>query len=349
MKIYICDDEPKILSDISSKVKDTLIININLKASLKEQNKAEKVTVKTYCYSLPDDTLLSINNVLESSDILEAKAITLEDIQTTINEDNSISIISDSSLTRLAYGNSVNYSNSYVNKWLNKNTEEYSGILEEQLNEKEKYLQKTTTCLDNINELDNKECENTNNNSYISLLPTNDFVNIGNKESYVINNEYFYLNNTNESNEVWFVDNEGKVTTNKGTDIIGIRPVITIKANIDYLEGNGTKDSPYTIEKENGLFGSYVKLDNKLWRIYQVNETEVRLFLNEYLTINNNKVEHIYSNINSYHNDHKQGSLAFYLNNDFLNTMSFKDKIKEVEWSNGYYGSNSKYDYKESF
>ena len=63
------------------------ILSIVIKASLKEQNKAEKVTVKTYCYSLPDDTLLSINNVLESSELLEAKAITLEDIQTTINED----------------------------------------------------------------------------------------------------------------------------------------------------------------------------------------------------------------------------------------------------------------------
>lgn len=265
-----------------------------------------------------------------------------------INEDNSISLISDSSITRLAYGQSTNYTNSYINKWLNISDKEYSGILEKHLNNKETYLQKTTTCLDTINELDNKECKNISNDNYISLLSTNDFVNIGNKESFVINNEYFYLNNTNEKNEVWFIDNEGKVTTNKGTDIIGVRPVITIKANIDYLNGNGTKSNPYTIENEIGLFGSYVKLDNELWRIYQVNDTEVRLVLNDYLKNNNSNLEYIYSNISSYHNDYKQGSIAYYLNNNFLNTLSYKDKIKEVAWTNGYYGSSSNYDYEQA-
>ena len=77
------------------------ILSVVIKASLKEQNKAEKVTVKTYCYSLPDDKLLSINNVLESSNLLEAKALTLENIQNTINEDikkayNNAKIIAES-------------------------------------------------------------------------------------------------------------------------------------------------------------------------------------------------------------------------------------------------------------
>lgn len=265
-----------------------------------------------------------------------------------INEDNSITIISDKSITSLAYGKSISYKDSYINKWLNQSDKEYSGILEKHLNNKETYLQKTTTCLDNVNELDNKTCENTDNDNYISLLSTNDFVNIGNKESFVINNEFFYLSNTNDESKVWFVDNEGKVTTNDGLDIIGVKPVITIKANIDYLEGNGTKDNPYTIEKDYGLFGSYVKLDNQLWRIYQVNDTEVRLILNDYLKVNNEKLEYIYSNINSYHNDYKQDSIAYYLNNNFLNTLSYKDKIKEVTWSNGYYGTNSNYDYEHS-
>lgn len=264
-----------------------------------------------------------------------------------INEDNSITAISDNSLTSLAYGKNVNYQDSYINKWLNLNDKDYSGILEKHLNNKETYLQKTSTCLDTIDELDNKECTNINNDNYLSLLSTSDFVNIGNKESYVINNEFFYLNNTNKESKVWFVDNDGKITTNNGTDIIGVRPVITIKANIDYQNGDGTKDNPYTIEKENGLFGSFVKLDNQLWRIYQVNNTEVRLVLDNYLQVNNENLEYIYSNINSYHNDSKQNSIAYYLNKTFLNTLSYKDKIKEVSWTNGYY-SNTDYDYTKS-
>ena len=262
-----------------------------------------------------------------------------------INNDNSITVISDNSLTSLAYGENVSFNESYINKWLNISSKDYSGILESHLNNKETYLQKTISCQDVVTELDNKECQNKNTDNYISLLSTSDYVNIGNKESYVINNEYFYLNNLNEENKVWYVDYEGKITTNNGTDIIGIKPVITIKANIDYISGNGTKNKPYTIEKENGLFGSYVKLDNEIWQIYQVNETEVRLVLNDYLKINNDNLKYIYSNVSSYHNDYNQGSIAYYLNNNYINSLSYKDKIKEVEWSNGYYGINSNYDY----
>ena len=34
--------------------------------------------------------------------------------------------------------------------------------------------------------------------------------------------------NINEENKVWYVDYEGKITTNNGADIIGVKPVITI-------------------------------------------------------------------------------------------------------------------------
>ena len=61
--------------------------------------------------------------------------------------------------------------------------------------------------------------------------------------------------------------------------------------------------------------------------------------------INNDNLKYIYSNVSSYHNDYNQGSIAHYLNNNYLNNLSYKDKIKEVEWSNGYYGINSNYDY----
>jgi len=118
--------------------------------------------------------------------------------------------------------------------------------------------------------------------------------------------------------------------------------------NLKIISGNGTKNNPYTIEDTTSLFGSYVKLDNEIWRIYQVNDTEVRLALNDYLKTNNENLKHNYSNINSYYDDYKQSSIAYYLNNSFLNNLSYKDKIKEVNWTNGYYGEESNYDYKEA-
>lgn len=305
-----------------------------IKENNQENNNFKEINGNTYFINNSDNNYLLYSNLLWR--IIK------------INSDNSITVISDHSLTSLAYGESLDYKDSYINKWLNASDKEYSGILEKQLNNIETYLQKTTTCLDIIDELDNKECQEKSNDNYISLLSTNDFVNIGNKESYIVNNEYFYLNNSNKEKEIWYVDNEGKVTTSKGKDIIGVKPVITIKANIDYISGDGKEDNPYKIENENGLFGSYVKLDNQIWRIYQVNNNDIRLVLNDYLKVNNNNLKYIYSNTNSYHDDYKQGSIAYYLNHDFLNTLSYKDKIKEVDWTNGYYGSNSNFDYEQA-
>lgn len=262
-----------------------------------------------------------------------------------VNDDNSITAISDNSLTPLAYGKKKLYKDSGIFKWLNKTSDEYSGILESSLNNVETYLQKTTTCTDKLDELSNNPCKEIDNDSYITLLPVVDYLNIGSKDSYLVNDEYFYLSNNNSENKVWYVDNEGTVTLGTGTDIIGIRPVITIKSNIDYISGNGTKNNPYIIEKETTLFGSYVKLDNDIWRIYEVNDNDVRIMLNDYLKVNNKELTYKYSNISSYHDDYKQGSIAYYLNHNFLNTLSYKDKLKEVSWPNGYYNSDTDYDY----
>ena len=265
-----------------------------------------------------------------------------------INDDNSLTVITDNSLTSLAFGKNLDYKDSHVFKWLNKTDDNYSGILEKSLNKIDDYLQKTITCTDTLDKLENTPCKNTDNNSYISLLSVVDYLNIGSKNSYLANNEYFYLSNNTSENKIWYVDEDGNITSGNGYDIIGIRPVITIKANVDYISGDGSKEKPYIIEKENPLFGSYVKLDNTIWRIYEVNKDDVRMMLNDYLKVNNEKLTYRYSNISSYHNDYKQGSIAYYLNNDFLDTLSCKNKIKEVTWYNGYYNIDNNYDYKYS-
>ena len=63
------------------------ILSLVIKSSLKEQGKSEKVTIKTYCYSLPEKKQLSFEDLLESSDMLEKKEITITDIQNNINKD----------------------------------------------------------------------------------------------------------------------------------------------------------------------------------------------------------------------------------------------------------------------
>lgn len=260
-----------------------------------------------------------------------------------INQNGEIIIISDNSVTSLAYGKNKKLTESYIYKWLNSSEEEYSGIFEKSLNNPEKYLVKSMTCEDTYDSLDNSDCQNINYDGYITLLSSVNYINIGDKNSYTNNHEYFYLENMNSNNKQWYITEDGKALTSTGEDIIGIKPVLTLKNNISYIKGDGTKDNPYIIEEEQGLFGSYVQIDNYIFRVSQVNKTDIRIMLNDYL-----KEEFSYSNISSYHNDTNQNSIAYYLNHDFLNSLSCKDKIKEVKWSNGYYGSSNDYNYVDS-
>ena len=263
-----------------------------------------------------------------------------------VNSDNSLTVISDKAVTSLAYSKTDSFNNSQVFKWLNKSEAEYSGILEKSLNLD--YLQKVESCIDSLDELENNPCKKTNTDNYITLLSVVDYLNIGSKESYLANDEYFYLSNMTSDNKVWYIDDEGDGKMGTGNEIIGIRPVINIRSNVDYVTGNGKKDNPYVVEKENSLFGSYVKLDKDIWRIYEVNDNEVKLMLNDYLKVNGNNLTYKYSGNSSYHNDTISGSIAYYLNHDFLNSLSYKDKIKETKWSNGYYNTNTNYDYTNS-
>lgn len=63
------------------------ILSLVIKSVYKEAGKAEKVAIKTYCYSLPEEKLLTINDVFESSDLLTAKQMTVEDVQKIIDQD----------------------------------------------------------------------------------------------------------------------------------------------------------------------------------------------------------------------------------------------------------------------
>lgn len=266
-----------------------------------------------------------------------------------INADNSVTLISENPLVSLAYKEEVNFKESYLNKWLNiTEEEENTGILEYNLNNPDKYLLKNETCLDVVDKLSNQLCKTTYTDKYLGLMSTSDYVNTGAETSFINNNTKFYLSNTTDTNKIWYITDTNKVSYSDGTDLIGLRPVITVKGNINIVSGNGTLNSPYTFESEKGMFGAYVKLGEDTWRIYQVNEDTINLVSNNLLELNNEAMERIYTNKGYSYNSNKWNTLAYYLNNTYLNSLSYKDKIELNNWANGYYGADNNYNYKEA-
>lgn len=313
----------------------------------------EKVVVESHTLgkSLKEnnrDLLKNINNEYYFTGNVDSNYVTYSGILwrvIKIGENNVVTLVSDNSLTSLAFGSEKEYKDSYINNWLNANDNEHSGILENNLNSKITYLKETDLCTNKIDDISNSSCTDINNDYFVTLLSVSDYINTGAADGFINNSEYFYLSNTTTDNKVWYVNSNGKVDTSDGNDIYGVRPVIKFKDNLDLVGGNGTKEEPYVVESNFGLFGSFVKLDEDIWRVIDVDENNLKLMYNDYIKDGEDYISYKYSIYNAYHNDAKYGTLAYYMNKTFLDKLSYKDIIIESNYANGYYGSENNFDY----
>ena len=251
-----------------------------------------------------------------------------------VNNDKSIKLISNDNLSYLAFSNDIeSFETSYINKWLN------NDVLTNEIDKNN--LTNDRVCVDNITKANTTKCENYTNNNNFGLLSIIDYVIAGGEDSYLNNNKFFYLSTINDD-EVWYVNSRGKLTSSTGDKLYGVRPTITIKANVKYTEGDGTNEKPYIINSDT-VFGKYVKINNELWQIYETNNDVVKLSATDYLKEDNTAIEHIYSNKTYYHNDTDYGSLAFYLNQTYINNFSNQDLLLSTSWSNGLLDENLNY------
>ena len=306
----------------------------SLAQTIIKENNLKKISDNYYFYKDIDNNYLTYSN------------LTFRIIK--VAKNNEITLISDNPITYLAFGKNKNLKNSYITNWLNlKEDDDYSGLLQNNLNDISKYLVKTKTCSDEINDVKKITCNKLDKNNYLSLLSLVDYINTGGKNSYINNGYYTYLAN-NSSDDIWYIDNNGDINKSDGTDIQGVKFTITLNQSATIKKGNGTKENPYIIEDKTNYFASYVKLDNDIWRVYNESNDTLKLSLTNYIKDNNQNIEHSYSENNYHHNDTKYGSLAYYLNNTYLNKLTYKDIIIESKYYNNFYNEENNYDYEDT-
>lgn len=234
-----------------------------------------------------------------------------------INKDGSLDVTTDNSINILK---NVNYD---VNKYVN-------DIFLNSIDKK--YLDRVSYCNDIISKIEKVECKNIYTKDYVRLLSIEDIVNsIDNDKSYLLNDLDYWLNNRYDNKP--FVINSNKITNDSNDKAYGVRPVIRLKNNITIKSGDGTLDKPYVVSEDTtGLsVGSYIKLDNDLWIVYEVNKNRVNLAL-----VNGLSGVKVFGD-NSEFNVDKEGSIAYYLNNDYLDSLSYKDMLISNEWKTGKY------------
>ena len=247
-----------------------------------------------------------------------------------INADKSIDIILDDYMTLLPWNSKLtSFTESEIYKFLNT---EFIELLDTD------YLNKTSFCTDKVVNVKEITCEGTNTDSYVKLLDVANFLNsVNNGKSYLINDiQYFWL--ADYGNETVWHTKGVQASFSEAKEFYQIRPMVRLKNTTVYNEGDGTKEKPYIVGKSDKLsVGSKVKLGEDTWIVYE-NKDNVKLMLDKVLDkqLDFDKEKLTY----------KDSSLMTYLNDTYLNSLSYKDMIIEDTWYIGEY-KDSIYDVKK--
>ena len=265
-----------------------------------------------------------------------------------VNSDNTVQLITDSSVNDLVWGNeSKSFNKSYIYEWLNSSKEKYSGVFEKILNNPDEYLVKSIVCEDKINDLKNVTCEKAETIGYVTLLGINEYANTINKDSFVNNANDIWLNNTTSDGKVWYIS-KGAIENDEQSKGYAVKPVITIKNTVTALSGNGTKEKPYIIEKEKTkpAVGDVVEINDIKYTIYEISKDFYRVVASE--LVNKGDTTYKFSSSENKFDPTEKYSLAYHLNNT-LYGESTTDLLEECEWYIGSYTKENNYDYKNIY
>lgn len=251
------------------------------------------------------------------------------------NSDGSLEIILDDSVNALAWdfeGNSS--SDSDINKYLN-------DIFVKVLNTK--YLSKTTICNDEMESIDKFSCNDKNNEGYVKLLSANEFLNtVADGATYIANeNELVWLGTKGTEDLVWHT-NGSNISTSVQNSAYYVKPVVTIKNSTALLSGEGTKEKPFIIEKDDKEVnvGDYIKIDEDMWIVYEIDNNNAKL---AYSTLYNNGLSTYRFDVEKIDYDSESdNSLAKLLNTEFYESLAYKDLLLNFDVYTGMYDKSYK-------
>lgn len=255
-----------------------------------------------------------------------------------INNDKSIDIILDESINSMKWNATItDYSKSDISQYLN---DKFIKILNQ------KALTNTIVCTDKVDDISKIKCNNTDTSNYVRLLNIDEFINSkANGKTYISNGSSIWLSTRGEK-QVWAINGSSLTYTNSDKTY-NIKPVVTLKNTTKYISGNGTEKEPYEIEENNNNIrvSDHIKLGNDVWTVYNIEDNKLYLSLSD-LYGKGTKTYRFDLKSNKY-NPQNASSLAKYLNQTYLNTLSYKNQLEECTWYTGTYENSYKDIYRE--
>jgi len=263
-----------------------------------------------------------------------------------IDSEYNIKAAMENSITQIYSGLENGFNDSYINKWLNVSDEDNSGIFENNLYGSE-LLFNTTICDDVIDDITNITCEDKNIDNKFGILSLYDYATSGGKSGYLNNGESFYLNTINSDGNNYYITSDGEVSINEiNTRTYGIRSVITISGDVELLNGNGTIDSPYEIEKHdiettsNLYVGNIISINDNEYIVNDISTESVKVSLIESLKdMEGNEIKKSFGNSNILSNT--KNNIGYYLNNDVINELGIGNFVVKSDFYVGELSNNS--------
>ncbi|MBE6125499.1 MAG: hypothetical protein E7186_04130 [Erysipelotrichaceae bacterium] len=247
------------------------------------------------------------------------------------------------------------FTGSSLFRWLNSSENEKDGIFEKTLRNTEKYLTGGVFCTDKVDDASQIACTVNSEKVNVTMLTLEDYLSTGGAKGFLNNGTRFWLASNNSEQQFWYVNEDGSLSVSDfNTQLVGIRPVIFISADVLVGKGAGTAADPFVLSGEatavfvsNLYAGDYVKYSDQLWRVVSQDEEATVLMLEGYASENGEAKKVSYGTASAYSADNGAGK---YLNGTWVKTLDRYEKfLTEHAWYYGPTGTASDFDYSSSF
>lgn len=264
-----------------------------------------------------------------------------------VNDDGTVKLVSNDLVSSFMWGEQEAYDNSNVRVWLTPVDEiDVSGVYYKTIPSPDRFIVETKYTYDKLEE-SKVEYGETEYQDKIVSLSLNDYITAGGKNSYLNNGKLYFILGYNQEDSNLYIEEDGSIVECSSLDGYGVRAVITLSKNVPVSQGSGTEKDPYVVDQGNdhNYVDSYVKLGDDIWKVYGEDEETIKMYLNGYITVDGNEVVRNYSGYGNKFDYYSDDNLGYYLMNDYINSLSYKDILIDNTYPYGEMSAETGYSY----
>ncbi len=261
-----------------------------------------------------------------------------------INDNNTITIVSDEPLANVDYTNNGRFTDSSLDKWLN---DYFYNLLEKKY---QKLITSSKWCDDTITDYMTTECTRESDKRNIGILSLQDYNNtLMDNSSFLDLRAIVWYSNFDKNNNPWTLTNlyayPLKAEAMNQEYLFNVRPALTLKSNTKVLSGNGSINDPYIlieneVARRNTLvnkrqIGEYIRYSGYTYRISNINKNgTTEIIMTDVIKNNDIEINIGYNNGNSkkIYNSKQDGNIGYQIVNEltkYISTKLFtKTKVK---------------------